>query len=89
MAGPVAATSLLVEPTVSAQVDEPTINIKVVDGSVIVSGGQGKKLQVVSLTGRLLATYSIESPNQRVDLNLTKGCYILKIGNLVRKVSLQ
>jgi hypothetical protein len=46
-------------------------------------------LEVVSLTGRAVATYKIESPSQRIELNLTKGCYILKVGKTVRKVTLR
>ena len=32
---------------------------------------------------------SIDSPAQRIDLNVPKGCYILKVGKVVRKVSLR
>ena len=31
----------------------------------------------------------IESPVQRIDLNVPKGCYILKIGKVVRKVTVR
>ena len=75
MAAPIAASSLLFDPAPAAQ--------------VTVTGAQGKVLQVVSLTGRLLATYRISSPSQRVELNLSKGCYILKVDKVVRKVSIQ
>jgi hypothetical protein len=34
-------------------------------------------------------TLKIESPAQRVELNVPKGCYILKIGKVVRKVAIQ
>ena len=39
--------------------------------------------------GNILESYNIESPNERVNLNLTKGCYILKVDKVVRKVSIQ
>ena len=88
MAAPIAASSLLFDSAPAAQVeDEVTFAM---DGNVVtVTGAQGKVLQVVSLTGRLLATYHISSPSQRVELNLSKGCYILKVSKVVRKVSLQ
>lgn len=61
-----------------------------VDGSdVIASGAKGKSLEIISLTGKHIAKIKIDSDSQRVQLNITKGCYILKIGNVVRKVSIQ
>ena len=75
------------EPASSAQFDEPSI---AVEGRIVtVSGAQGKTLQVVSLTGRLVAEYEIDAPVQRLELNLSKGCYILKVGKVVRKVSIR
>lgn len=69
--------------------DGKDISIAVHSSSVEVSGAQGMTLKVVSLTGRLLATIKIESPSQRVELNLPKGCYILQVGTVVRKISLK
>ena len=89
MAVPITATSLFMDPVPSAQVDESPITISVDGNVIVVNGAQGKVLQVISLTGRLLTTVPIESPSQRVNLNLSKGCYVLKIDKVVRKVSLQ
>ena len=89
MAVPITATSLFIDPAPAAQVDESTISIAVEGKTVVVSGAQGKELQVISLTGKILETHSIESPSQRVNLNLSKGCYILKVDKVVRKVSIQ
>ena len=47
------------------------------------------KMEVVSLTGRAVASYKIEGPAHRIELNLPKGCYILKVGKTVRKVTVQ
>ena len=61
-----------------------------VDGQwVTINGAQGLTLEVVSLTGRQIKTIKIESPAQRIELNVPKGCYILKIGKLVRKVAIR
>ena len=56
---------------------------------VTVTGAQGLTLEVVSLTGRQIKTIKIESPAQRIELNIPKGCYILKIGKVVRKVAVR
>jgi len=68
---------------------EDDITITVNGQWVLINGAQGKTLEVVSLTGRRLMTLKIDSPAQRVELNVPKGCYILKIGKLVRKVAIQ
>ncbi len=89
MAAPITATSFFLDPTPVAQVEGSSITISVEGRTVIVTGAQGKVLQVISLTGNILESYNIESPNERVNLNLTKGCYILKVDKVVRKVSIQ
>ena len=88
MAAPVLAAQLFMDPEASAQVDNK-ISIEVKGNTLIVCGAQGMELEVISLTGRLLATYRIESPVQRIDLNLSRGCYVLKIGDIARKVSIR
>lgn len=72
-----------------AQVCQASINISVEGGTLHISGADGMVLEVVSLTGRKVATVKIESQSQRVELNVPKGCYILKVGNVVRKVTIR
>lgn len=89
LATPTMAAPMVMELGVAEQVDEtaPTINV---DGNTVsIIGANGMTLEVVSLTGRAVATYKIESPAQRIELNLPKGCYILKVGKTVRKVTLR
>ena len=71
------------------QAIEEEITISVNGQWVVINGAQGQTLEVVSLTGRRVLTLKIESPAQRVELNVPKGCYILKIGKVVRKVAIQ
>ena len=80
----VAEPTMLEERGVAEMIDE-TITLTIDGNAVTVCGAQGQKLIVVSLTGR---QYQIDSPAQRIELNLTKGCYVLKVGNVVRKVSI-
>lgn len=68
---------------------EDEVTIIVSGQSVTISGAQGETLEVISLTGRCVMTVKIESPAQRIELNIPKGCYILKIGKVVRKISLR
>jgi len=86
MALPVATTAVTVAPGIEQQMDDDA-NITINGQTVTVTGGQGQTLEVVSLTGRRVMSVKIESPSQKVELNIPKGCYILKIGKVVRKVS--
>ena len=71
------------------QTVDDDITISVNGQWVTVNGAQGLTLEVVSLTGRQIKTIKIESPAQRIELNIPKGCYILKIGKVVRKVAVR
>lgn len=68
---------------------EEDITITISGQTVTVTGGQGQTLEVVSLTGRCIMSVKVESPAQKIELNVPKGCYILKIGKVVRKVSVR
>jgi hypothetical protein len=77
-----------VAPGIEEFVDED-ITITISGQTVTITGGQGQTLEVVSLTGRRVMTEKIESPAQKIELNVPKGCYILKIGKVVRKVTVR
>ena len=88
LAAPVVAVPMMLDRGVAeAVVEQVTLTI---EGNVVyVNGAQGEVLEVVSLTGRQIAQYRIETASQRVELNLAKGCYVLKVGKVVRKVSIR
>ena len=65
------------------------VTISVSGMTVTICGAQGETLEVISLTGRRITTVKIESPAQRIELNVPKGCYVLKVGKVARKVSLR
>ena len=47
-------------------------------------------IEVYNLAGIRVASYKIDSADKTFDFSsFQKGCYILKIGNTVRKVSLK
>lgn len=45
----------------------------------------GKTLEVFSVTGSRIATYRIDTSDKTVKLN--RGCYIVKVGNIARKIT--
>ena len=66
---------------------EPSVTYA--QGILYVNGGEGKTLEVISLTGRKVMEEQIDSPAQKFELNIPKGCYIVKVGNVVRKISVR
>lgn len=89
LATPAKAANMVMEMGVAEQVEEQVPTISVDGNTVSVQGASGMTLEVVSLTGRAVATHKIEGPAQRIELNLPKGCYILKVGKVVRKVTVR
>lgn len=71
-----------------AGVSVSNISINVKNKQVRVVGANGMKMEVYNLTGVSISTIQIESNDTSLNLNLPKGCYILKIGKIVRKVSI-
>ena len=88
LAIPVSTWAESPDPFIVEQTIDEDISINVNGQTVTVTGAQGLTLEVVSLTGRKVMSVKIDSPAQRVELNIPKGCYILKIGKVVRKVSI-
>ena len=73
---PTQAATMVYELGIAEQVEESQPTIKVDKNSVTVQEAQGLVLEVVSLTGKAIASYKIEAPSQRIELNLPKGCYM-------------
>ena len=65
------------------------ISIIVNGGNVRVSGANGEVMEVFNLTGAKVATVRIDSNDKTFSLNLSKGCYLIKVGKIVRKISVQ
>ena len=69
-----------------------TINsasISVNGNTIRVANANGEVLEVFNLTGAKVAAIRIDSPDKTLNLNLSKGCYILKVGKVVRKISIR
>ena len=83
-----ASSSVLKEYVAGIMVlQDSEVTITYSQGSVYVTGGEGLTIEVVSLTGNKVYEEVITSPSQKFDLNIPKGCYIVKVGKVVRKVS--
>ena len=58
-------------------------------GNVHVVGANGEVMEIFNLTGAKVATIRIDSSDKTFALNLPKGCYLIKVGKVVRKISVQ
>lgn len=82
------ATMLYVPEEMSAQQDQEIV-IQYSEGVLYVTGAENQQMDVVALTGKKVMSVKIESPAQKIELNIPKGCYIVKIGDVVRKISVK
>ena len=59
--------------------------ITVAGNTIHVTHAAGQKLEIFDVAGVCVATLRIDSDDKTINLN--KGCYIIKVGKVVRKVS--
>lgn len=74
--------------------DREGLDNELAEISIAVSGSQlritnatGQTLEIYNLTGVRVATLRIDSDDKTFNVNLPKGCYMVKVGKVVRKVS--
>ena len=63
-----------------------TINVAVTESAIHVTGANGQVMHVYNVTGLTLMSVKIEGQDKKVEINLPKGCYIVKVGKVVRKI---
>lgn len=69
--------------------DVQAISISVSGSTVRVVGASGMVLSVYNVTGVRVMNMKIDSSDKSYELDLPKGCYILKVGKTVRKISIR
>ncbi len=65
------------------------VTISVNQSVVRVSGANGQVMHVYNVAGVRLMTIRIDGNDKSFELNLPKGCYIVKVGKTVRKISIK
>jgi hypothetical protein len=64
------------------------IVVSVSNSTLHVSGANGEVLSIYNLAGVKVQSFKVEGNDKRYELNLPKGCYIVKVGKVVRKISI-
>lgn len=67
----------------------PSIDISINGNVLHVTGASGQDLYVYNVTGVRVKSFRVDSNDKRYELNLPKGCYIVKVGKVVRKISVR
>lgn len=90
--------SLLALPATSAKAlsaieiidnDFQGVSISVVESTLHVVGANGQMLHIYNVAGVRVLSLKVEGADKRYELNLPKGCYILRVGKTVRKFSIK
>ncbi len=59
------------------------------NGRIHVTNADGQNLEIFNLTGVRVANIRIDSNDKQISLNIPRGCYIMKVGKVVRKVTIK
>lgn len=87
-----AGTPMIVQANNAIEIldNEPQgITINVRESVVQIVGANGETLHVYNVAGIRIKSIKIDGDDKRFELNLPKGCYILKVGKTVRKISVR
>lgn len=72
--------------SVMEMVEETQISIS---GNVLrVIGAAGQNVEIFNVTGVRVFSRRVDSNDQNFQLSLGRGCYIVKVGKIVRKVNI-
>lgn len=84
---PVMAETRQVIEIIDNDFDVPSISI--MESTLRVTGANGQVLYIYNVAGVCVQSVKIDGNDKRIELNLPKGCYIIKVGKLVRKISIK
>ena len=65
------------------------VTVSVVGSTINVKNAQNLVMEVYDITGKKVASIRIESNDKTYELSVPRGCYIIKIGSMARKVYLK
>ncbi len=64
------------------------VTITIENNVLHITGAQGQTLQIYKITGVGVMSAKVDSEDKYIPLNLAKGCYIVKVGKIARKISI-
>ena len=76
----------------SIEIIEPEIiqpSIVLQGNTLVVSNANGQMLYIYNVAGVRVMSVKVDGPERSFELSLPKGCYIVKVGKVVRKISVK
>lgn len=70
------------------QEQQPLVNVTG-NSNLHVQNASGQVVYIYNVAGVIVQTIKVASQDCHIDLNLPKGCYIIKIGKTARKISVK
>lgn len=84
---PVFAMDMADNDGIEASISSITI---IANGNTLrISGANGEDVEIFNLTGTKVTTIKTDTTGKTFSVNLPKGCYLVKIGKVVRKISIR
>ena len=69
--------------------DVNEIHINVSNNVLHVVGAANKEMLIFNVAGVCVQVIKVDGDNKHYDLNLPKGCYIVKVGAVARKIHIR
>lgn len=69
--------------------DYQNISVSVSSSTLHVTGANGRTVYIYNVVGVCVMSIKVDGADRHYDLNLPKGCYIVKIGKIVKKISIK
>ena len=69
--------------------DFQTVSISVSESVLHIANANGMTLEIFKVAGVKVMSIKVEGQDKKYELNLPKGCYIVKVGKTVRKISIR
>jgi len=83
-------SSIQAEPLIEMiDVDYQEVTISITESILHVTGASGMFLQIYNVAGVRVMNVKVDGADKRYELNLPKGCYIVKVGKTVRKIAIR
>ncbi|MCD8289030.1 MAG: secretion protein [Prevotella sp.] len=84
----VARAERMIEIIETGDIELDGITVSINRNVLHVSGAAGQTLQIYKITGVGVMSVKVDSDDKYYTLDLAKGCYIVKIGKIARKISI-
>jgi len=79
----------LIEIVEMNDIDPTGVQITISQNVLHIAGAAGQTLRIYNVAGVCVMNVVVDGADKHYNLNLDKGCYIVKVGKVVRKISVK